>query len=329
MATIRDVAKLANVSVATVSRVFNDNGYVNEQTRAKVEQAIRQLDYVPNEVARSLFKGKSKMIALFVPDIMNPFFPELARAVEDIANQNGYTFILCNTDNQKEKEMAYLHALRQKSIDGIIIVSNALTNEQVRKMQMPLIALDRKPTPELTSITVNNRTGAKAAVRYLRAAGCQTIAHIRGPENVSSATERLEGYLEEVKNETWFSDDFIRSGHYTFEDAYQETKELLQQYPHIDGIFAGNDVMGVGTIKAAEDLHIKIPDDLAVIGFDGIELGKTTTPALTTMAQPIYRLGARSAELLIQKIEDPKTALQSEAHDVSLVERSSVKKGSE
>lgn len=325
MTTIRDVAKLADVSVATVSRVINDKGYVNKDTKNRVEAAIQALDYRPNDVARSLFKGKSKMIALFVPDIKNPFFPELARAVEDISNQHGYTFILCNTDNNNKKEITYLQALSQKSIDGIILVSSTMSSTQMKGIKVPMIALDRKMESDLISVTVNNREGARQAVQYLKQTGCQRIAHIAGPETVSSAIHRLGGYVDEVKNDAWFTSHYIRAGDYSMDKAFEETKQLLEIEPDVDGIFVANDVMGVGVLKAIKALNKRVPKDISVISFDGIELGTITTPSLTTMAQPIYHIGKRAAEILIQKIEHPKTKVQSEEHEVTLTIRESTR----
>lgn len=217
MATIKDVAKLANVSTATVSRVLNSNGYVNQSTKMLVEKAIEKLNYRPNDVARSLFKGRSKMIALFVPDIMNPFFPELARAVEDMTNKHGYTFVLCNTDGNIEKELTYLNALQQKSIDGIIVVSSSITSDYLKTINTPIIALDRKLSASLPSVTVNNRAGACEAVRHLMATGCKRIAHLSGPDYVSNTTQRMLGYLDEVKDTEWFSPSYIATGDYNFE----------------------------------------------------------------------------------------------------------------
>ena len=325
MTTIRDVAKLADVSVATVSRVINDKGYVNKDTKNRVEAAIQALDYRPNDVARSLFKGKSKMIALFVPDIKNPFFPELAWAVEDISNQHGYTFILCNTDNNNKKEITYLQALSQKSIDGIILVSSTMSSTQMKGIKVPMIALDRKMESDLISVTVNNREGARQAVQYLKQTGCQRIAHIAGPETVSSAIHRLGGYVDEVKNDAWFTSHYIRAGDYSMDKAFEETKQLLEIEPDVDGIFVANDVMGVGVLKAIKALNKRVPKDISVISFDGIELGTITTPSLTTMAQPIYHIGKRAAEILIQKIEHPKTKVQSEEHEVTLTIRESTR----
>ena len=325
MTTIRDVAKLADVSVATVSRVINDKGYVNKDTKNRVEAAIQALDYRPNDVARSLFKGKSKMIALFVPDIKNPFFPELAWAVEDISNQYGYTFILCNTDNNNKKEITYLQALSQKSIDGIILVSSTMSSTQMKGIKVPMIALDRKMESDLISVTVNNREGARQAVQYLKQTGCQRIAHIAGPETVSSAIHRLGGYVDEVKNDAWFTSHYIRAGDYSMDKAFEETKQLLEIEPDVDGIFVANDVMGVGVLKAIKALNKRVPKDISVISFDGIELGTITTPSLTTMAQPIYHIGKRAAEILIQKIEHPKTKVQSEEYEVTLTIRESTR----
>lgn len=325
LATIKDVAKLANVSTATVSRVLNSNGYVNEKTKERVEKAIKELDYLPNDVARNLFKGRSKMIALFVPDIMNPFFPELARAVEDVTRDHGYTFILCNTDDDIHKEIAYLNALQQKSVDGIIIVSSTITTSSIQKIKVPVIALDRIVSSDLPSITVNNRDGAREAVRYLQAIGCKQIAHISGPEEVSNTALRMQGYLDEVKDEYWFKPSYIQQGEYNPDRAMEETKKLLTKHPEIDGIFVANDLMGVGVLKAAKALHIKVPDDLSVISFDGIALGEMITPSLTTMAQPIYDLGARAAEMLIKRIKNPNQKIINEEIEVELIVRESTR----
>lgn len=323
MATIREVATLAKVSVATVSRVLNESGQVSEDTKERVQQAIATLQYRPNDVARSLFKGQSKMIALFVPDIMNPYFPQLARAVEDITKTHGYTFVLCNTDDDLEKEIAYLQALSQKSIDGIIIVSSKMKREHMIQADCPFVAVDRETDADFPSVTVNNFVGARQAVHYLQETGCKRIAHICGPKNVRNAVQRMEGYLDVVAQESWFSKTYVRQGNYTYEDAYAATMELLTHHPEIDGIFAGNDLMGVGVLKAAQTLGIRVPEDLSVIAFDGISLGETTTPALTTMAQPIYDIGAKAARLLLEQIDQPEKKHHSVEFEVELIKRQS------
>ncbi|MFD1040434.1 LacI family DNA-binding transcriptional regulator [Virgibacillus byunsanensis] len=325
MTTIKDVAKHAEVSVATVSRVLNNNGYVNSATKERVKRSIDQLNYRPNDVARSLFKGRSKMIALFVPDIMNPYFPELARAVEDVTNRHGYTFVLCNTDDEIEKELTYLNALQQKSIDGFIIVSSTITEEHIENVNVPIIALDRILSANLSSVTVNNREGGREATEYLKSLGCLRIAHISGPENASNTTERMRGYLDVVKNEDWFLSSYVVSGGYNFDKAKEVTINLLKNNPEVDGIFVANDLMGVGAMKAAQSLGIRVPEDLSIIAFDGITLGETTSPSLTTMAQPIYDIGARAAEMLIEQVNDRELPRKTEEFSVKLVERQSTK----
>ncbi|ARI75632.1 LacI family DNA-binding transcriptional regulator [Halobacillus mangrovi] len=325
MATIKDVARLAEVSTATVSRVLNGNGYVHLETKERVAKAIQQLNYRPNDVARSLYKGRSKMIALFVPDIMNPFFPELARAVEDMAKQHEYTFVLCNTDDDPEKEIAYIEALKQKSLDGIVVVSSTMSGAYMKDFDLPVIALDRILHKDLSSVTVNNKEGALQAVEYLKEIGCKRIAHIAGPEHVSNAKQRLNGYLDAVKQEDWFKYSYVEQGEYHFEEAKQATQRLLEKHPEIDGLFVANDLMGVGALKAAEALGIRVPEDLSIIAFDGITLGETTTPTLTTMAQPIYKIGARAAEMLIHQIEQIEQEKQDEEFKVTLVERDSTR----
>jgi len=323
MATIRNVAELAKVSTATVSRVINSNGYVNEETKKRVKEAIEQLNYFPNDVARSLFKGRSKMIALFVPDITNPFFPELARAVEDVTNRNDYTFVLCNTDGDIDKKIDYLNALQQKSVDGFIIVSSSLTEDHLKNIQAPIVALDRIISTDISSVTVNNRIGSRDAVNYLKSVGCRRIAHIAGPEHVDNAINRMRGFLDEVKHEDWFDSDYVVSGAYNFEMAREAAVNLLTKNPKIDGIFAGNDLMGAGVLNAAASLDIKVPGDLAVIGFDGITMSERVTPALTTMAQPIYDIGARAAEILIEQIRSTSQVVMREEFNVQLTERQS------
>ncbi|WP_217586548.1 LacI family DNA-binding transcriptional regulator [Lentibacillus saliphilus] len=328
MTTIRDVAKLADVSVATVSRVLNQTGNVSPKTLQRVEAAISQLNYQPNDVARSLFKGRSKMIALFVPDIMNPFFPELARAAEDVASKHGYTFVLCNTDGDGEKELTYLKALKQKSVDGIIIVSSTLSKDAMAHLDLPIIALDRKIGTNIAAVTVNNRKAAQQAVTHLQEVGCKRIAHIRGPQGASNAEDRMAGYIDIVGQTDWFNPSFICEGDYTADHAYKAALDLLQQHPEIDGIFAANDLMGVGVLKAAAALGKKVPDELAVIGFDGIALGEVTIPTLSTMAQPTYDIGARAAEMLIEHIDtyDLNRFVEPVEYEVKLIKRQSTER---
>lgn len=321
MATIRDVAKKAGVSVATVSRVLNQNGYVNAETEKKVMEAIQDLNYKPNAVARSLFKKKSKTVGLIVPDITNPFFPEIARAVEDITNSNQYTLIQCNSDEQAGKEKEYLEVLKQKYVDGVILISNTIKSEQIRELDIPVVFIDRPNQENIPTVVSNNYEGAKRAVHYLQKTGCRVIAHIKGPDYIIPSQERLRGYLEVVKNESWFHDGLVAGGHYQLETAVEAAKSILLEFPEIDGIFAGNDIMAIGVLKAVQQLGKKVPEDVSIVGFDGIAISKMTFPELTTIAQPIYQMGALAAEKLIQLIEGEQIESFYEELEVELVKR--------
>src|SRR5699024_1710108 len=311
MTTIKEVAQLANVSVATVSRVINKVDNVSYLTKERVEKAIEELHYKPNDVARTLFQGNSNMVALFVPDITNPYYPELARAIEDVMNQHGLTFILCNTDDSYEKEQTYLKNLEQKKIDGIIMSSSSISKQDAKRISAPIVTLDRKVGMDLPSVTVDNYKGACQAMEHLRNIGCRRIAHIRGPLRDKNAGERLEGFLDMVKDENWFDSTYVQSGEYSYETAVQATFELLKKNPEVDGVFVANDLMAAGVLKAAIEMKKIIPDDMAVISFDGINLSKTTIPTLSTMAQPIYEMGSTAANMIIEQLKEPSKKIKS------------------
>lgn len=323
MASIKDVAKLAGVSVATVSRVLNDKGYVGQRTREMVEQAIKELNYKPNEVARSLFKKQSNTIGLIVPDIMNPFFPELARAVEDTASKYGYNVILCNSDEDKVKEQTYLDMLQQNYVTGIIVSSNTMTATQIEELNIPVVSIDREISKGLPTIVVENSKGASVATDFLISKGCRRIAHIRGPQGVVNADERCDGYREVVHQEPWFNESYIVNGDYDMESSIEATLELLTIHPEIDGIFAANDIMAIGAMKAAYQLGKRIPEELSIIGFDGIKLSSVTIPELTTIVQPIYELGEKATTMLVSLMNRQEVGQTYYRLDVELIERNS------
>ncbi|SPT89140.1 LacI family transcriptional regulator [Bacillus cereus] len=198
MSTIKDVAKLAGVSVATVSRVLNKNGYVHEDTLKKVERAIEMLDYKPSTVARSLYNKKSRLIGLVVPNIVNPFFPEVARAVEDVAHKQGYTVVLCNSDESLEKEKQYIDVLRQNNVDGFIVATNPQNSVNYMNLSVPVVAIDRMFNERIPTVYADNYAGSQAATKLLLDKGCKHIAHIRGPRDVSTANERFEGFVDVI-----------------------------------------------------------------------------------------------------------------------------------
>jgi LacI family transcriptional regulator len=327
LTTIRDVAAKAGVSTATVSRIINNKGQATPETIARVHAIIKELGYKPNVVARSLISRKSNTIALLVPTISNPFFPELARGAEDVANSFGLNIFLCNTDDEREKVNNYLVSLRERYVDGIIINSLNLTNEDLEELHsngIPTVTLDRTfPTHEFSSITVKHRIGAQLATKHLIDIGCKRIGLIRGPEDDFTAVQRMWGYRDYVKNFDWFDQSWIALGDFSVKSGYLCMKELFQRHPDIDGVFASNDLMAIGLLKAAHEWGRKVPDELAIIGFDGIDMSQYTNPPISTIKQPSYEMGKMAMEELIRLIRDPESNSNKMELDVELILRES------
>ncbi|CAM2903516.1 LacI family DNA-binding transcriptional regulator [Paenibacillus sediminis] len=327
MATIRDVAKLAGVSVSTISRYLNKSGYVNSETEQNIKAAIDKLKYEPSVVARGLAGKQTNTIALILPDISNLFFSDLARAVEDVASTYGYTVIFCNTDDQGGKERNYIEVLKKKYIDGFIFASNTLTHEDteaLHKRSIPYVCLDRGPSDELSSVVRSkNLEGAKMAVLHLLEMGYTKIAHIHGPQHSITAKDRLAGYEESVRGFAWYSPTLMEAGDFRMASGMKAAEELLRRHPDIDAIFAGNDLMAIGALKVLHRMGIKVGEQVGVCGFDGIQTTEITEPELTTIAQPIYDMGALITRILIKKIEGSLVEDQIYELDVSLMARAS------
>lgn len=332
MATIRDVAKMAGVSVATVSRVLNQNGYVNKETEKAVLKSMKELSFEPNPVARGLAGKTMKTISLILPDISNPFFPELARGVEDVAQKHKFNVFLGNSDNLESKEKSYIEIMQKKSIDGLIIVSNTVEEETIKKLQnakIPVVLLDRPLTGKNCSIVrARNSEGAQMAVKHLLEAGCKKIAHISGPKNINPAYERMLAYTEMTSAHEWFNPTLIEEGGFDIQGGREAMKRLLRSNPDIDGVFAGNDLMALGALKELLQMGVKVPEQVAICGFDGIQLTEYTEPGITTIAQPIYEMGALATEVLIKKIKGEEHENKVFELPVRLIQRKSTNKNS-
>ncbi|QHJ72162.1 LacI family DNA-binding transcriptional regulator [Planococcus halotolerans] len=301
MTTIRDVAKKAGVSVATVSRFLNGNGYVSQEAATAVKAAVEELNYELNTVARSLTTKKSNLIGLILPDITNPFFPELARAVEDVALTYGYTVVLCNSDEDPKKEKNYIETLKKKYIAGFIVTSNQLDAPHYANLKLPVVALDRVINERIPTVVSNNRQGGFMGAQALVDRGSKNLLFLRGPEEFGSANDRYIGFGEAMEKNSVTYETVFCPFHFA------EAEKIVEQYLHdnkdIDGIFASSDVQAAGALKAAHNLGLAVPKDLQIIGFDGISMGEMLTPALTTIAQDIYKMGAIAARVLIKQIE--------------------------
>ncbi|MBC9784623.1 LacI family DNA-binding transcriptional regulator [Heliobacterium chlorum] len=307
MATIKDVAKLAGVSVSTVSRVLNGSGYVDKTTEERVLSSIRSLNYQPNRIARSLVTRKTKTIGLILPDITNPFFPEVVRGAEDEAHKRGYNIILCNSDWDEEKEQVYLSVLQQQCVDGVILVGTKLSESYLVSIAAtfpPIVVIDRTIALDMHSISSNNIQGAYAATGHLLAQGCRIIGHISGPEQSVSARQRMQGYRQALDEAGIpFLPELVVGGDYRMTTGKAAAAELLRRSPQLEGIFCANDLMAIGALEQLREASFRVPRDVAVVGYDGIAMSRYVYPPLTTVVQPTYRMGERAIQLLFDSIE--------------------------
>ena len=305
MASIREVAKRAGVSPATVSRVINGTARVDEEKRERVEKAIEETGFRPNELARALYRKSSKIIGVIVPDIENPFFSELAKAIEKEAYEQEYRILLCNSDDQKEKELANLQMLAQLQADGVILMTNTGEKSQsYEAVSMPIVFVDRRldEMGQISVIEADHYAGGKLAAEYLIACGCRKITCIRGPQELSSGKKRYEGYRE-VCRQYSMKERFVDST-YKYEDGAKAAEEVLRRYPDTDGIIACNDMTAVSVYKVLQKRGYRVPDDIQIIGFDGVKFGRFLTPELTTVAQPIKEMGKCAVQMILGTVKE-------------------------
>ena len=324
MANIKDVAKHASVSVATVSRFLNNKGYVSEAAKENIEAAIAALNYRPNQVARSLSTKQTNLIGLIVPDITNPFFPELARAVEDIALSYGYTIVLCNSDEKAEKEELYINMLTQKYVAGFIVTTNLLKAPHYEDVSVPIVALDRTINHSIPTVTTDNVEGARIGTAHLLACGAKNIVCMRGPVGLGPADERVKGFLEATEGKD--VQTHIVECPFSFEASEKIAEKILIEYPGIDGIFASSDTSAIAALKVAQAMGRNVPNDLQIVGFDGVQLGKMVSPGLTTVAQDIYKMGANATRMLIKMIEDTSYTEKNVTVSAELIVRGTTRK---
>lgn len=318
--TSKDVARLAGVSRTTVSLVLNNipNSRIPEETRRKVLKAAQELNYQPNVLAQSLKTKRSKIIGLVIPSITNPFFPSIAQGVEDVANAHGYNIFLCNSFRDPEKEKGYIRALASKQVDGIIFTSITYNVDYIRELRnqgVAIVAFDRRINDnDVDSVLFDNFKGGEMAAEYLLGMGHKNIAFLSGPTNISSRSDRLEGYKNALKkagidiNPLYiFLDDFMeeegRDTNYEVEAGYRMALRVLEDHPEVTAIFAVNDMTAIGVLKAIREKRLKVPTDISLIGFDNIILADLIDPPLTTIKQPKYKMGKAAAELLISRLE--------------------------
>jgi len=329
MATIKEVARRARVSVGTVSNVLSGAIPVSEKLKQRVVDVVRELDYHPNHVARSLKLRQTKMLGLLVSDITNPFFPQMVRGAEDAAWKNNYILITFNSDDRPDRERQLLSALRTRRVDGILLVA-ATTEGDLSHIQcviesgIPIVAVDRVlKTLPVDCLTVDNAAGADDCVRHLIECGHRRIGIITGPPHLPVARDRLEGYRIALANAGLpFDERLVRDGGFRAEGGYSAAMELLTE-AHPTAIFTCNATMVLGLLRALNELELESPRDVAVATFDDPPFAEAVKPQLTSVAQPSYDLGYKATELLLHRINDPARKRVSQVLKTELRVRSS------
>jgi LacI family transcriptional regulator len=328
--TIYDVAREAGVSMATVSRVVNNNPNVKPQTRKKVFEAIERLGYRPNAVARGLASKKTTTVGVVIPDIANAIFAEVARGIEDIANMYHYNIILCNADKRKDKEIRVINTLLEKQVDGLLFMGGTVTEEHLQAFSTSNVPIVLCATTDekggIPSVDIDHEGAAFDAVSKLIQEGHRNIAMISGTlQDPANGYARFQGYKRALeKAGLKYREDYVRVGNYKYESGIEATQYFLELSERPTAIFAATDEMAIGAIHSLQDAGVAVPADISVISVDNSRMASMVRPQLTTVAQPMYDIGAVSMRLLTklmkkESVENVKVTLPHE-----LVSRQSV-----
>ncbi len=313
MITIYDIAKEANVSAMTVSRVMNNADNVSEKTRQKVELVIKKLNYVPNSSARSLISKKTKILSLMVTDIANPFFTSVARGAEDKAMQMGYQLMLCNSDENVEKESKYIDMLISTRIDGALIApandSSSKSINKLRKYNIPVVLIDRHIKDlKCDQVLSDNETTTRRLIEHLIQQGHKKIAIINGPLDIATARERHKAYCDTLTSHGLeINNNLIRQSHFFHDSDSSDTIQQLFSLPeseHPTAIFATSNFIGINAVKSLKKHKIKVPQDVAVVCYDGVPNYTDSELFLTAAEQPSYNFGFMGTQMLIERIEN-------------------------
>lgn len=323
MVTIHDVAYATDVSVSTVSRALNGSGRVGEATRARVLAAADRLGYQPNDLARSLHGKSTNTIAVLVPEITNPFFPELVNGVQTVASENGGLLLLCQTFGDRDTAVQELLNLRRKRCEGVILVGVPGGEDLTMAAKgMPVVTVDREPAILSASVVrSDHERGGRLATEHLIELGHERIAHISGPPHLHVSVDRRRGYERALEAAGLSVDDsLVVAGNFHENGGYEAIKGLRRERRQFTAVFCANDLTAIGALRALDEMGLAIPDAVSVIGFDDIHLASYVRPGLTTVHQPIEQLGRRAAELLLRP-RGPSVEIVHEVLDVHVVRR--------
>ncbi|PPC67807.1 transcriptional regulator RbsR [Pantoea sp. ICBG 985] len=327
---MKDVARLAGVSTSTVSHVINNNRFVSEQVRDRVEQAIRELNYAPSALARSLKIKQTRTIGMLLTASSNPFYSEVVRGVENSCYERGYSLILCNTEGDEERMNRSLETLMQKRVDGLLMMCTEthLPSAEIlnRYPSVPMVMMDWAPFEGRGDIIQDNALlGGELATQYLIDRGYTRIACIAGPLDKTPARLRLDGFHQAMAaSGLAVSPGYVVDGDFEFQGGFNAMNQLLALDPPPQAVFTSNDAMAVGVYHALYQAGLRVPQDMAVMGYDNIELARYLTPPLSTIHQPKDELGELAIDTLIHRMSDPDASQQTLVLTPELVERGSV-----
>ncbi len=313
MASMNDVARRAEVSIASVSRVLNNSDNVNDETRARILKAIKELKYQPSRVAKRLRSktGGGNLLGVLIPDIQNPFYVDVFTGIEDVAYLNNYGLIMCNFSQDEKKEAHYLNILESEAIDGLIaapVNEDDLRVKKIVRSGLPVVCVDRGlKGVDVDVVCINNEDGAFKAVTYMLEQGYQRIAYIGGLSSIPSSRLREAGYRKALELKGIPVDaDLVVNGKSGYASGVKYTKELLNLSSPPDALFTGNNLITLGALEVINSRKMQIPQDIAVLGFDDMNWSNALNPPLSAVKQPAYEIGKRAGELLFQRIKDPR-----------------------
>ncbi|WP_027945010.1 LacI family DNA-binding transcriptional regulator [Amycolatopsis taiwanensis] len=326
MATINDVARRAGVSTATVSRALNGKSTVDPALVTRVRAAAKELGYHPNGLARNLRRQETAVLALIIADVENPFFTAIARGVEDVAQAEGYSVVLCNSDESAEKERRYIDVALQERVAGVILSPTGATSnvERLHERGTPVVAVDR-PLPAGDQVLVDTRLAAREATNHLIAAGYRRIGCVTGPAGVRTANDRLAGYRDAIRAAN--RPELFRHGQYWAAGGKQATVELLAEPEPPDALLIANSAMAIGVLEALSEAKLRLGRDIGVVTFDDAAWATLIDPPLTVVAQPAYEIGEQAAKLLFARIGDPSPPPHTVTLAARLVTRGSTLRG--
>lgn len=310
MSSIRDVASHAGVSTATVARVLSGGTPVSDGLADRVRQAVRELNYVPNGVARSLSRGRTHLLGLLVADIANPFSAQVARGLEDEAAQHGYHVLVGSSDFVPDREGQLLESFAARTVDGVALVSVSGPTEAMQRLQetgIPLVFVDRRPSDGVRApvIRTDNLTAAHDAVQYLIGLGHEDLAMVSGPPTLPTASQRLRGFRTACEEAGLVvRDECIREGFLGVDGGYRAMCEVLALDPVPTAVFSFNNLLAVGGLRALREAGANVPDDVSLITFDDMDLFPFVDPPITAIAQPAYQIGVEAARALMKLLAD-------------------------